>query len=288
MSSPSVSIRRGRSRETAQFVGTDDVSRTTVWILRIAILVVILLGWQFVPKIPGIRNWLSFENPFFISSPSMIARELYDLATGAQGAIVIWVPLFRTVVTALIGTAAALATGSCIGLAVSSYVTFEKFSRPFVVLLNAMPRIAMIPIIVLLFGSSEVADAITAFIVVFFLVFYNAAEGGSTVPKEILQNAALMGASRRAVMWKVRWPFALAWTFAALPNAIAFGLVGTITTELFTGGAGIGYQLVIGINNTNATLIFAIVVVVSVVGVILVLSSSMLRRVLIPWWEKSS
>jgi ABC-type Fe3+ transport system permease subunit len=111
---------------------------------------------------------------------------------------------------------------------------------------------------------------------VFFLVFFNAAAGASSVPAEMIQNAQLLGASKLGAMWKVRWPIALEWTLASLPNAIAFGLTGTITAQLFIGGKGLGYLLLLSIDNSNATLLFSIVVVVAVVGVVLVLGSARL------------
>jgi NitT/TauT family transport system permease protein len=89
------------------------------------------------------------------------------------------------------------------------------------------------------------------------------------------------------VMLRVRSPYAVAWTLAALPNAIAFGLTATVTVEIISGGSGLGYQLLLGIDNSNATLLFAIVIVVSVVGVALVLGAAVLRKVLLPWWESS-
>jgi NitT/TauT family transport system permease protein len=258
-----------------------------VWIWRIAVLAVMLVGWQEVPKIPGITGVFKFEDTFFISSPTRIAKELWLLASGSDGTRPIWGALARTVLTALVGTAASCVLGAIAGLAVSNWAMLEAVARPFVVLFNAIPRIAMIPVIVLLVGGSTEADALTALTVVFFLIFYSALEGASSVPREIIQNAELLGASKLRIMWRVRWPYALGWTMAALPNAIAFGLVGSVTAEIFTGAAGLGYQLTLAIDNSNATLLFSIVVILAVIGVILVLGSTRLRRALLPWWETS-
>jgi NitT/TauT family transport system permease protein len=258
-----------------------------VWIWRLAIVIVGVLGWQFLPQINGIREIFAFADPFFISSPSLVAAELWNLFTGAHGTTQIWSPLGRSVLTALIGTVIACASGAIAGLAVSNWAMLETVTRPFIVLANAVPRIAIIPVIVLLVGSSAVSDAVTAFTVVFFVVFYNAFEGSSTVPIEVIQNAELLGASRLAVMWKVRWPYALAWTMATLPNAIAFGLIGSVTAEIFTGSAGLGWQLTLAIDNANATLLFSTVIILAAVGVILVLGSSSLRQVLLPWRESN-
>jgi NitT/TauT family transport system permease protein len=259
----------------------------TIRAWQVAIIVVFIVSWQWVPDIPGISNVFDFADPFFISSPNLIVHELWQLATGENGVTPLWAPLAHTVFAALIGSLAACVLGAVAGLAVSNWNALDDVTRPFIVVLNAIPRIAMIPIIVLLVKDPTTSDALTALTVVFFLVFYNAAAGASSVPVEIVQNAELMGASKLRVMWRVRWPYAMGWTLVTLPNAIAFGLVGSVTAEIFTGSSGLGYDLVLAIDNTNATLLFAIVVVLAIIGVVLVLGSTWLRKVLMPWWESS-
>jgi len=253
-----------------------------VW--RILLAVLALAAWQWVPSIPRIARTLAFEDPFFISSPSRVAVELYDLFTGAHGTPPIWDPLYRTVATAVTGAALALVVGAGFGLVCSNWSLVNRVVRPYVVLFNAFPKVALIPIIVLVVGSSVTADTTTAFIIVFFLVFFNAYEGGSSVVPEMLDNARILGAGWRDQMLLVRWPFVTAWTFAALPNAIAFGLVGTVTAELFTGGAGIGQVLIVALNTSNADLTFAVAVVLGAVGVTATLTADAVRRRLLHWW----
>lgn len=259
----------------------------TVWAYRIAIVAVVVLGWQFVQSIPGITKVFTFESSFYISSPSKIAHQLWLLMFHGTGQTQLWSPLARSVLTAILGTAVAVVLGLLAGLAVSNWSILEMVSRPFIVILNAIPRIAMIPIIVIIMGQSAKADATTAVTVVFFLIFYNANAGASSVPIEMIHSAELLGASKYGVMWKVRFPYALGWTMATLPNAIAFGLVGTVTAELFSGSGGLGYLMSIAVDNANSTLLFAVVVALAFIGVVLVLGTSALQRVLLPWWEES-
>lgn len=279
---------RGKSAgrpEPARSATKPGMPRT--WLAWVLIVVVIVVGWQETPHIPGITNVLGFENPYFISSPHLIAVKVWDLMSGAGSTATIWGPLARTVFTAVAGTVAALVLGSLAGLVTSNYALLEKVLRPFTVLANAVPRIAIVPIIVLAVGSSAVSDAVTAFTVVFFLAFYNAAAGAASVPLEMIQNARLLGSGRQRIMWRVRWPYALAWTMAVLSPAVALGLVGTITAEVMTGSSGIGYQLVLGIDYLNSTLIFAIVTITAVTGLVLVLGSAGLRKVMLPWSDSA-
>jgi NitT/TauT family transport system permease protein len=260
---------------------------STVWFLRIAIVVVSLVVWEYVPQIAGIRGPFPVLDPFFISSPSRLAVELGHLFTGSGGQVSIWEPLAVSVLTALAGTIGGALVGIIAGLAVSNWPLLDAVSRPFLVVLNAIPRIALIPIIVLIVGGSWKAGVLTSGIIVFFLIFYNAHAGASSVSLQTIQNAELLGSSKLRVMFRVRFPYALAWTMAQAPNAVAHGLVGTITGELFIGGRGMGYLMALAIDNQNATLLFGIVTVLAVIGVILVLGSSWLSKKLLPWWETS-
>jgi len=264
-------------------------ARRTVVVRSIQIIIVILLilGWQFLPGVPGIQGPFPWLNTFFISSPTLVAQQLGYLATGAQGATQIWGPFAQTILTALAGTLSAMVVGTIAGIAVSNWRMLADVTRPFLVVVNAVPKVAIIPIIILIVHDAVAAAIVTSFISVFFLAFYNAAEGASSVPREMIQNAELLGAGKLRVMLRVRSPYAIGWTLAALPNAIAFGLTATVTAEIILGGSGLGYQMLLALNNSNSSLLLAIVLIVAIVGVALVLGATALRRVILPWWESS-
>jgi NitT/TauT family transport system permease protein len=116
-------------------------------------------------------------------------------------------------------------------------------------------------------------------------VFYNALEGSRNIPSEMIQNASIFGAGRWSIMWRVRFPNAAAWSFASLPNAISFGLIGAITAEVLSGATGVGKLLLTSIDTTNADLTFAVVIYVGVLGVVLVLAATLARNRLLGWWD---
>ncbi|HEY3749279.1 MAG TPA: ABC transporter permease subunit [Pseudonocardiaceae bacterium] len=262
---------------------TSSLPMIIAW--RVLLVGGFLALWEWLPKVPNIAKHVVFLDPFFISSPSLIAKRLWQVVTGADGTPLIWPPFLFTVVTALIGTAIAIIIGTLGGLLLSNSATLERVLRPIIVALNAVPRIAMVPIVVLLAGSSSRSDIITAVTVVVFLVFYNALEGGRSVPPEMIDNAKVMGAGSWSIMRRVRLPLVLAWVSASIPNAIAFGLVGSVTTEIFSGAQGIGQLLGAAVDTADATLTFTVVVVLTIVGVTLVVGSNILQRRLLPWWN---
>lgn len=248
----------------------------------------ILASWQFVPLIPGLSNFSPVFDPFFVSSPSRIFQTLVMLATGAQGVTPIWPFLRETVQAALVGTLVGTVLGAAAGLLLSNDERINQVLRPMVVAINAIPRIALVPIIVILFGPTAKTSVVTAVLVVFFVVFFNAYEGGRRLPEQVVENALVMGASPIQLMREIRLPYVLAWTFASLPNALSFGLISVVTAEILTGYPGIGRLLVIAVSTASASLTFAVVVVLSIVGLILVSATEALQRRWLHWWAVGS
>jgi NitT/TauT family transport system permease protein len=262
-------------------------STVSVWWTRLgtAGLVVLALAlWQLLPKLPGAADHVKFLDPYFISSPTEVARTMGDLFTGSDGTPSIWTPLGQTLWATFWGVLIGVVSGSALGLLLSNNEVLSRIASPLITVMNATPRIALIPIFIILFGPSVLASISVAVLVVFFVVFYNAYSGGRSVPPQILENAALLGASSGEIMRNVRLPYVMVWTFASLPNAIAFGLIATITAEVLTGVIGIGRLLVQSLSVADASLTFAVVVLLAAVGALIVALTERIQRRVLHWW----
>jgi NitT/TauT family transport system permease protein len=256
-----------------------------VWLTRGAIVVVALAAWQLLPQIERLRDFSPIFDPFFVSSPDLVAHRMWALAIGSHGPY-IWPYLAATLEGTLVGAAVGIAAGVAVGLVLSNNARLTEIVGPFVAALNAVPRIALIPIIVILLGPSLGASIATAVLVVFFIAFYNAFEGGRSVPMDVIDNALLLGASNMRILLHVRLPYAGAWTFAALPNALSFGLISVVTAEILTGTLGMGRLMLNALTAADAGLTFSVVVYLSVAGLTLVGLSSELRRRWLHWWAR--
>ena len=98
--------------------------------------------------------------------------------------------------------------------------------------MNAVPRITIYPLIVIIFGFGFGSKVIGAFLVSFFLVFYNAYQGSKSVPAELIESYSFLGARRWHLVRYIRAYVALGWAIALLPSAVAFALISVITTEI--------------------------------------------------------
>ena len=79
----------------------------------------------------------------------------------------------------------------------------------------------------------------------------------------------------------------LAWTFASLPVAVTFGLITVVTTEILTGAGGMGHLIVTALATSEATLTFATIVALGVVGLVIVLIADAIKAKMLHWWEEA-
>jgi NitT/TauT family transport system permease protein len=260
--------------------------RLNTVLIQITILVSFMLLWEYLPRVEWARSQATFLDPFFISSPTRVAQKLGDLATGANESTTVWPYARLTVQAAILGTIIGTFIGAGLGLLLSNSRRLSDVLKPFIVALNAVPRIALIPIIVIVFGPTLTSSIVVSTTVVVFVVFFSAYTGGLSVSPHVIQNAQLLGASSSQIMLGVRLPYVFAWTVAVLPNAVSFSLVSVVTAEILTGSIGMGRLLLSSVTTVEATLTIACAVVLSIVGVILVGLTEIIRRKLLHWWAR--
>ena len=253
---------------------------TMVLFWQVMIVVVVLGGWEILTRIPWmIQNTLI--DPFFISRPSLIGARLWEwIQPGPRS---LWPALAMTLEATFWGLLVGAGSGYIVGITLSVNKTLADILNPFIVALNSMPRIAFVPLITMFFGIGILSKVITAWFVVFFLVFFNAYKGGLSVEKDLVDFCRTLGATRTQILWRVRIPTAAAWTFAALPNAISFALIGVVLAEFMGSDSGIGYQMMLSLATMSATDMFASVFVLSIVGLTLVYTVQFFERKILHW-----
>lgn len=259
-------------------------ARSPVWMTQIALLLVFLLAWQYLPQVGALKALSHLFDPYFVSSPVRIARELANLMTGSEGSPLIWSYVWSTVYASLLGTVIGMVLGAAFGLVMSNFRFLSEVMRPFVIGMNAVPRIALVPIIVIVFGPNLASCVIISVLVVFFVAFFSAYEGGTSVRLELVQNARLLGASNWRILTAIRLQFVMAWTLASLPLSVTFAVISVVTAEILTGVPGMGSLLGTAAVTGNAALTFAVVIILAIVGVVITLAADAIRARVLHWW----
>ena len=239
-------------------------------ILPWVVILGIFLIWEAVVR--------AFEiEQFVLPAPSAI------FASGWQWREPILVNAWQTFMTTAIGFLLAVAVGLLAGIAVgSSTLVYDSF-YPALIGFNSIPKVAVVPILVIWFGVGTIPAIITAFLIAFFPILVNVAVGIATVEPELQDVLRALGASRWQVIRKVGLPRSMPYFFASLKVAITFAFVGTIVAETVAANKGIGNLMLVASSRFEVPLAFAGLLVTSVMGIGMYLVCAAIERRMTGW-----
>ena len=198
---------------------------------------------------------------FVLPAPSAIFEALW------QWRVQILENSWQTLMTTLVGFAFAIVIGGIGGIALGSSRAIYDGFYPALIAFNSVPKVAVIPVLVIWFGIGTVPAVITAFLLSFFPILVNVATGIATVEPELRDVLRALGATRRQVIMKVGLPRAMPYFFASLKIAMTVAFVGSIVAETVAANSGIGYLMLVASSRFEVPLAFAGLIVTGLMGV---------------------
>ncbi|MBR8080827.1 ABC transporter permease [Burkholderia cenocepacia] len=227
--------------------------------LRIAVLVVVLGGWELAARL----KWI---DSFFFSMPSLIFAQIQDWFVNgtSQGPLLtqVWVTLEETTIGFLIGSVAGVICGIVLG---RNKLMADVFGL-YIQIANSIPRVVLGSVFVIALGLGMASKIALAVVMVFFVVFGNAFQGVREADRYLIANAQILGASRRQITTSVVIPSALSWILASLHVSFGFALVGAVVGEFLGSKQGIGLLISTAQGAFNASGVFAAMIVLAVVA----------------------
>jgi len=196
------------------------------------LLVAFLCAWEGATR----AGWV---DPFHISMPSRIARQIGVWVAGGALFRHIWVTLVEMVLGFLAGAGLGIGLGFLFAFNPRAAAVFD----PLMVLLNALPRVVLAPLFVLWFGLGLLSKVVMAVSLVFFVVFFATYTGIREVDRDVIANARILGASQRDLTRHVLLPSALTWIFSSLRTSIGFALIGAVVGEYLGAHEGMGWLI---------------------------------------------
>ncbi|MCI4663807.1 MAG: ABC transporter permease [Neomegalonema sp.] len=169
----------------------------------------------------------------------------------------------------LIGFGVAIVVGVVMGLSMGMSKFVYQGAYPILVFFNALPKVAIAPILVLSFPSSFELAVWMAFLICFFPIVVNVATSAATVDREMEDVLRALGAGKWTIAWKVSLPQATPHIFGALKIAVTLAFIGTIIAEQQNANEGLGWFITVASANSQTALGFAALVVLGVESVIL-------------------
>jgi NitT/TauT family transport system permease protein len=249
--------------------------RLLPWISTPLLLIVIVVLWKIYTLVSGI-------SPYVIPSPEATWSSLVDLARDPETWTVhVWITLFETIA----GFAIAVVTGIAIGAVLGRIFWLEAALRPIIVALQVIPKVALIPIFIILFGFGIVSKVTTAAILAFFPIMLNVMLGVRSVEPGHREVMRSLDAGRWQTFKYLDFHSTLPYVFAGMEVGIVFALIGAIVGEYLGANEGLGNLVVVSLNSLDAPQLFAVIILLAAMGSVLYFAVSGIKRLMIPWHE---
>ncbi|GAA4542632.1 ABC transporter permease [Amycolatopsis samaneae] len=249
--------------------------KRNIWALRAVIVVVLLGAWELAAT-----YWI---DPFFYSKPSLIWHRLVEWIGKGTDFGSIWYQILVTVEEAVIGFVLGAIAGVLVGVVLGRSAYLAEVLAPFIKAANALPRIVLAALFVIWFGLGLSSKVATVFVLVFFAVFFNAFTGAREVDRNLIDNARILGATRRQVLTSIVLPSATSWILSSLHVAFGFALIGAVVGEYTGAKAGMGFLIANAQGTFDTAGVYAGMLIITVVALLAEWGISGLEGRLLRW-----
>lgn len=257
---------------------TEAITRST-WsrfrslIITVINLTVFFTAWQLL-ALSEVINPL-----FFPKATDMFAAMYHGFADG-----VIWPQLVHSVRNFTVGMLIAGAIGIPLGLLMGGVRIIDLILSPYVWAMTALPRVALIPLLILILGFGNSMQLTIIVLSAVFPMMVNCMEGVKTVDPSLVRAGRIFGANQVQLYAKVILPFTLPFVISGINQGIARGLVGMLIGELLGGGGkGLGFLLDRAGDQFDAPMMYATLLLLAVFSVGLVQGTRWIERRAAPW-----
>jgi NitT/TauT family transport system permease protein len=210
---------------------------------------------------------------YLVPKPSTVAQELW------RSKHLLFTNSLVTLHEVLVGFAVAAVGGLVLAVLITYVPPLGRFLYPLIVASQTIPKIAIAPLLVVWFGFGLTPKVVVVFLIAFFPVVIASTVGLRSVDENMLYLVRSMGASPLQAFFKVRLVNAVPAVYSGLKIAITLSIVGAIVGEFVGADSGLGYLLLLANGQINTPLMFAIIVVLSLMGIVLFALLSALERV---------
>jgi ABC-type nitrate/sulfonate/bicarbonate transport system permease component len=269
-----MSVLSGHTADTAD-LGDDRVS-WAIWlkshpnVIRAASVVVFFFAWEYLAR---------DSNPLFMTYPTAVFKAAWQLTLDGK----LQQALMESVVPFAVGLAIAIVGGILLGIAIGQSWLLEYTLDPFINALYAIPRVALIPLIILWAGLETNGKIVIVASIAIFPVIVNTYSGIKDVRGSLIEIGRAYSASEFQIFTKIVLPASVPYIMAGIRLAVGLAIIGEITAEFFTAVTGLGGLIVLFANNFATAKVFVPIIITGVLGVALTESVALIERRLSRW-----
>lgn len=258
------------SKEHKMFIKHEKLKTFFIHLSRILLLVFIIGLWELVAN----KNWV---DPFIISSPSRVIKQIAELYQNGT--------LFLHISTTLNETVLAFALSTFIGLAIAVMLylitPLRRVLEPYLIVLNSLPKIALGPLIIIWVGVGTKAIVAMGILICVVITIINLLNGYLEVSNEKIMLLKSMGANKFQIMTKLIFPATLPNFISTLKINLGMAWVGVIMGEYLSSKAGLGYLLVYGGQVFQLNLVMAAIVILCILSGLMYATISIIEKIII-------
>ncbi len=236
----------------------------------IAVLLVAVFLWEVACRVLDVR-------PFILPAPSAVMLEIFNAPDYFA------IHAGHTLVTTLIGFGLAVLLGVLMAVGIVHSVFLDRTLYTLLVALNAVPKVALAPLFVIWMGTGSEPKIAIALMIAIFSIVIDTVLGLRSVEQDMIDMARSARASTMQVLFKIRFPCALASMFAGMKVGISFALIGAIVGEFVAGETGLGHVILLSQGMFDTARAFAAIVILGIMGTILFYAVETAERLLLPW-----
>jgi NitT/TauT family transport system permease protein len=248
------------------------LKRHASWIATPVLLIAIVAIWSAYVRIFKV-------SPMILPAPGSVWTSLVDLLSQPRTYGHIGTTLFETVAGFLIAVIVGIVLGGFLG----KIRWLEKTLNPLVVGLQVMPKVALIPLFIVWFGFGMTSKVVLAAVIAFFPIMTNTILGIKSVESGHSDVMLSLNAGRWNTFWEVELPSALPFILTGMEVGIVLATIGAIVGEYLGGSNGLGYMAVATLNAFDVNGMFAVIALLTALGLVLYFAVVLLRRYVTPW-----
>lgn len=250
--------------------GRSTSARAAQRLLPAAFIAAILVLWEIVARLGSVPEYI-------LPAPTDIAARV------VRSWDILWDALMVTTSEVLIGFALGVVLGIALAIPIAYSTTVRNTLYPIIVASQAVPKIAIAPLLVLWLGFDIWPKIAVTALMVFFPVTVTAAEGFTSVDRNLIDLLRSVHASPAQLFFRIRFPHAMPHIFSGLKVGITLAVVGAVVGEWVGADSGLGYLLVYANTLLDSTLLFAALFLLIVLGVVLFILVGVAERLILPW-----
>jgi NitT/TauT family transport system permease protein len=238
----------------------------------LAFLIALIILWEIVCDLGYIAR-------LYLAPPSAIVASLWEMTLTGEIAEHLSASMYRVAIGVALGSAIGIVVGFLLGISKFFYAIVD----PIIAAIYPLPKIALLPLIILWFGIGEESKIFVIALTAFFPVAINTLSGVRTTDPILIKAAENLGAKRSQVITKVILPSSLYSILTGLRLGIGLALVVLVSAEMIAAKSGLGFFVLLAADLLLTSKLFVGLLILSILGILTTKALEYLNRKLIPW-----